>query len=141
MLENREYKKPVRDNTGKFVKGHEPLTRPKYDLMRKYPKLLCDTCCIRSTCPDFQEECVCSHKRELKRFKTRDTIKVVSMLRSVTESSLTEMSFYIVQETMSGELDQKVSRLMSRNIKRLVLLYQLYEQMGRVQSLYQIRDL
>jgi len=127
-------KRPMRNYQGRFVKGHKPLIRPKYELMQKHPKLLCATCYLGCTCPEYQKGCVCTHKREFSKFITRDANDVVLMLQSTTESSLAEMQFAMVQETISGVFSHKVSRLINKNSKRLLLLNQLYEQIDNSKS-------
>lgn len=121
---------PVRDNKGRFVKGHTPFIRPKYALLKKYPKLLCDTCCKRDTCPEYHNNYVCAYKREFKKFPTRNLNHVMDALSSITNDSLREMQFAMVQETLSGEYSPEVTRLISKNVKRLVLLFELNMQIA-----------
>ena len=63
-----ERDRPMRDSGGRFVKGHKPIRRPKYELMQKNPRLLCMTCYRRGTCPDYHKRYVCAHRREFRRF-------------------------------------------------------------------------
>ena len=126
--ETEKAKQPMRDYRGRFIKGHAPLTRPTYDLMKKYPKLLCATCYARHKCIQYQNESVCAYKREFKKYYTRDVNDVVSILRSNVEVSLSEMQFAMIQETVSGTFSHDLSKLINKNARQLLLLQQLYAQ-------------
>ena len=118
----------MRNNKGQFVKGHEPLARPKYELMKKYPKILCASCYMNSDCPDYQNGSVCANKREFKKFVNRNLNEVIDTLRTLTEKSYKDMQFFFVKEIISGKYSRKATSLVNKNRKRLLLLYQIYEQ-------------
>ena len=123
-----------RDKRGRFVKGHNPLSRPKYDHMKKYPPILCATCYRGTSCPEYRSESVCAKKREFKKFTTRNVNDVINELRVTTETSYIEMQFNMIKEIYSGEYDPDVTKLVKKNFKRLLLLYQIYEQIKRNKS-------
>ena len=129
-------KRPLRDNRGRFVKGHEPLVRPKYELMREYPALICDTCYKKDVCAEYKADSVCTYKREFKRYMTRNLNDVIEELRATTEASYAEMTFYIIQENITGEYNPAVTKLVNKNFKRLFLLYQIYKQIENRKPLY-----
>ena len=124
----------MRDNRGRFNKGHEPLIRPKYELMKKYPKILCDNCYMKTDCLDYKNGSVCANKREFKKFINRNINDVIDALCLITDKSIAEMKFYMVQEVINGDYDEKVTKLINKNFKRLLLLYQIYEQIENSNS-------
>jgi len=125
--ENAE--RPTRDNQGRFVKGHKPIRRPKYDLIRAHPRLICATCYKGKTCPEYHVRCVCAYKREFDKFFTRDLDSVIDQFCSITNTSMAELQVAMIREVLDGgKLCPQVSRLMDKNMKRLILLYQIYTQ-------------
>jgi len=98
-----ELKKPIRDQDGKFVKGHKPLVRPKYELLKKYPKLICDTCYLGMFCSDYLSGYVCTQKRELKRFiKNREIDAVLNELYLTTDWDNLKIQWLRTQEIIGG---------------------------------------
>lgn len=124
----------MRDNRGRFKKGHKPLIRPKYNLMKKYPKIICDKCYLGKNCPDYHQGCVCAHKREFKRYTNRNLNYVIEELRATIKIYSTNMQFYFIKEIISGEYSPQATKFVKKNFKRLLLLYQIYEQIDNSNS-------
>ena len=133
-MPNPENTPPMRDNRGRFVKGHRPLVRPKYDLMKKPPKILCDTCYKKTDCAEYHCGYVCAHKRELKKYTNRDLNYVIEEIRATININYANMQFYFIKEIISGKYNATATKLVNKNFKRLFLLYKIYEQLEHNKS-------
>ena len=130
----------IRNNRGQFIGGHKPLIRPKYELMKKYPKLICDTCYMRIDCPDYQDGSVCANKREFKKYINRDLNYVIEELCATTNISYVTMQYYFIKEIISGEYSHRATKLVGKNFKKLLLLCQIYIQVENSKSISNIKS-
>jgi hypothetical protein len=128
-------KKTMRDKKGRFVKGHKPLVRPKYDLMRKFPMLYCNTCHKGMTCPEYQEGFVCAHKKGLRRYKTRDIHKLIDFMACDLDYKMGETQYKMIVEVLSEKYSPELTTLISRNCKRLFLMAELKIQQERSRTI------
>ena len=118
-----------RGRNGQFLRGHEPIIRPKYVYSQYYPKLYCNTCWTGRICPEYKKGCICAYKKGLKSFKTRKIDDAIDGLSTKVDKNLSRLQYLAVSETMSGEvLDINISRLIARISSQLFLLYNLYVQ-------------
>jgi hypothetical protein len=131
-------KRPIRDNRGRFVYGHKPLRRPKYDLMQTNPRILCDTCyktVIGEVCPEYSPNCVCACKRELQRFRDyRNADDVMEIIRHELNERTKYQTYLLIGERLNGVHDPKLSKVMNKNIKQVMLLWEIYTQKERLKG-------
>lgn len=100
--------RPVRDERGRFVKGHRPLARRTYLGLSKYPKLLCSTCIKGMACLEYKYDCVCAHKKFFQKFNTRNATDIIDLIRS----DMKEVFNYL-SKNLNNITDRTKSKLFS----------------------------
>ena len=118
-----------RDAKGRFVRGHRPLTRPKYIYAKYYPKLLCNTCWAGRECAEYQKNCVCVHKKPYNQYESRDVDYVLEAMTDKANYLSALLQFERIREITDGGLIlPEVSRLINRNFNLAVHLLKLHQQ-------------
>ena len=117
---------PVRDETGKLVKGQKKYHRPKKIYSDLMPKMQCNTCYKAQDCPDYKEGCVCRYNKIFKRFNTRNAGDVMDALHGMVELNLERLQRMVFFELMDGGMaDPNVSSLIDQNTRLLNMIQQM----------------
>lgn len=114
---------PVRDESGKLLKGHKAVRKPKQIYSDLMPKLSCDTCIKAGSCPDYVAGYVCAYNKLFKRFDSRNTDDVEDAIASMVNHNLQRMQQQMVFEMLDGGIaDPTVTGMIDQNIKLLSLM-------------------
>lgn len=119
---------PVRDSSGKFLKGQKKVHRPKKMYSDKFPKLACDTCFNAQKCPEYKAGYACAYNKLFDKFDTRDMGDIIQAMQSIVNFSLGRLQRSMLTEMMSGGLpDPAVSGMIDQSMRQLMQLKQMYE--------------
>ena len=118
----------MRDSRGRFVKGHEPLPRPKYTRKKKNPKWLCANCYMAGQCAEYEVHSVCAYVKDFQNYTSRNLESVLEVMHTSLERYFLNLQHQLVLERLSGEINPKVSKLTFRYIKFSKLLIDTYMQ-------------
>lgn len=119
---------PVRDSSGKFLKGQQKIRKPKNIYSKKYPKLNCDTCYKSGDCPEYKPGYVCAFDKMFKRFDTRNAEDVMDAMSSMINHNLERLQRAMMFETMDGGMaTPEVTGLIDQNAKLLEKLQQIQQ--------------
>ena len=117
---------PIRDESGKLVKGQKKYHRPKKLYSDLMPKLQCNTCYKAQDCPDYREGCVCRYNKIFKRFNTRNAGDVMDAMHGMVELNLERLQRMVFFELMDGGMaDPNVSSLIDQNTRLLNMIQQM----------------
>lgn len=119
---------PVRDDSGKFLKGQRKVARPKKLYSNKYPKMSCDMCVNAQTCPEYKSGYVCAYNKMFDRYNTRDMGDVIQAMQGIASYSLVRLQRAMLNETMNGGIpDPAVSQLMNQAMGLMSQMQRMYE--------------
>lgn len=111
---------PVRDASGKFLKGQQRVRKQKNMYSSKYPMLNCDTCYKAGDCPAYQAGFVCAYDKMFKRFDTRNAEDVMDAMSSMVNHNLERLQRAMMFETMDGGMaTPEVTGLIDQNARLL----------------------
>ena len=110
---------PVRDGKGRFT-GSKLTTVKKKTLLGNTPKLMCDSCIERNSCPEFRRGYVCAYNKVFAKFDTRNPQDVADALYEMANVSIGRLQRALVQENLSGGMiSSQVSSLVDQNLRIL----------------------
>lgn len=119
---------PVRDNTGRFIKGQKQVLKPKKMYSAKYPKMACDSCMNAQKCPEYKAGYVCAYSKMFERFDTRDMGDIIQAMQGIVGFSLERLQRGMLTEMLDGGLpDANVTAMMNQSMSYLNQLRGLYE--------------
>lgn len=121
---------PVFGEDGKFIKGqvYRPVAKQVYS--QKFPKFACDTCHAATKCPEYKAGFVCAYDKVFKKFDCRDAGDVVQAMQGMVNHNMTRMQKLMVEETLMGIHDQRVTGLLDQNLRMMERMSALYTQMN-----------
>lgn len=119
---------PIRDESGKFLKGQRKVLKPKKLYSKKFPKLACDTCFNAQKCPEYKAGYVCAYNKMFERFNTRDMGDVIQAMQGIVDFSLMRLQRGMITEVLEGGLPNgEVSGMMNQTMSLLNQLQRMYE--------------
>lgn len=123
---------PARDSKGRFTGGH--ITKvTKKTLLGNTPKIMCDNCIERNSCPEFKRGYVCAYDKVFSKFDTRNPQDVVDALYEMANVSVSRLQRALVQENLDGGMiTGTVSNLIDQNLRILTDLKKM-EQSGAME--------
>ncbi len=119
---------PVRDASGKFLKGQHKVLKPKLVYSKKFPKLACDTCYMAQKCPQYKQGYACAYNKIFDKFNTRDMGDIIQAMQGIVDFSMNRVQRAMMAEILSGGIpDANTSALMDQSMRYLNQLKQMYE--------------
>lgn len=123
---------PARDSKGRFT-GGKLIKVTKKTLLGNTPKIMCDNCIERNSCPEFKRGYVCAFDKVFSKFDTRNPQDVVDALYEMANVSVSRLQRALVQENLDGGMiTGTVSNLIDQNLRILTDLKRL-EQNGSME--------
>lgn len=124
----------ARDEKGRFTGGR--LTKvTKKTLLGNTPKIMCDNCIERNSCPEFRRGYVCAFDKVFSKFDTRNPSDVADALYEMANVSVSRLQRALVQENLDGGMiTGTVSNLIDQNLRILSDLKKM-EQQGTLEVL------
>ena len=107
---NEELDKEIYQNTGIILARNEKgqftggkMTVPtKKSLLGNTPKIMCDNCIERNSCPEFKRGYVCAFDKVFNKFDTRNPQDVADALYEMANVSVSRLQRALVQENLDG---------------------------------------
>jgi hypothetical protein len=109
---------PVRDSSGKFIKGQQSIRKPKNVYSEKYPKLNCSTCYKSGDCPQYKDGYVCAFDKMFKRFDSRNLDDVIESMQGMVNMNMGRLQKAMIFETLDGGMPTgEVTGLIDQNMR------------------------
>lgn len=125
---------PARDSKGRFTGGTVAKVTKK-TLLGNTPKIMCDNCIERNSCPEFRRGYVCAFDKVFNKFDTRNPSDVADALYEMANVSVSRLQRALVQENLDGGMiTPAVSNLIDQNLRILADLKKM-EQNGTLEVL------
>lgn len=119
---------PVRDDSGRFLKGQHKVLKPKLVYSKKFPKLACDTCYMAQKCPQYKQGYACAYNKIFDKFNTRDMGDIIQAMQGIVDFSMNRVQRAMMAEILAGGIpDANTSALMDQSMRYLNQLKQMYE--------------
>lgn len=110
---------PTRDKNGRFNGGKMVVPKGK-TLLGNTPKIMCDNCIERNSCPEFKRGYVCAFDKVFSKFDTRNPQDVADALYEMANVSVSRLQRALVQENLDGGMiTNTVSNLIDQNLRIL----------------------
>lgn len=119
---------PVRDDSGRFLKGQHKVLKPKLVYSKKFPKLACDTCYMAQKCPQYKQGYACAYNKIFDKFNTRNMSDIIQAMQGIVDFSMSRVQRAMMAEILAGGIpDANTSALMDQSMRYLNQLKQMYE--------------
>lgn len=115
----------ARNEKGQFTGGKMSVSTKK-TLLGNTPKIMCDNCIERNSCPEFRRGFVCAFDKVFSKFDTRNPQDVSDALYEMANVSVSRLQRALVQENLDGGMiTSTVSNLIDQNLRILTNLKEL----------------
>lgn len=109
----------ARNEKGQFTGGKMTVSTKK-TLLGNTPKIMCDNCIERNSCPEFKRGFVCAFDKVFSKFDTRNPQDVADALYEMANVSVSRLQRALVQENLDGGMiTGTVSNLIDQNLRIL----------------------
>ena len=106
---------------GEYVPGTEKRTKAVGTLLKMLPQVVCETCSINTSCPEFKEGATCAYNSMFDRFSVREADNVIPVATALVDASVQRALRAVAQEKAlnGGQLDSRTSSAIDASLKHL----------------------